>query len=135
MADWYILFFNFYAITRYNLHNAPLLSFFRFFLPLYIGHYLFSTSVTYSNRTIGRVPQMSSPQLLLHSKSSPFFRTCFRYFVHQTRWYCKEYPYPLPYESVFSLILNIFSSLSILYHMLFHKANICSVFCQKNWHT
>ena len=62
MADWYILFFDLYTIAGYNLHKAPLLSFFPFFLPLNIRHYLISASITYSNCTIRWIPQMSSPQ-------------------------------------------------------------------------
>ena len=62
----------------------------------------------------------------MHSASIPSFKTFFRYFVHHTRWYCREYTYPLPYESSLLLILNIFFSMFILYHMQEVFANICS---------
>ena len=67
----------------------------------------------------------------LHSASIPSFKTFFRYFVHHTRWYCREYTYPLPYESSLLLILNIFFFMFLSYHMQEHFVNICSAFFKK----
>ena len=85
------------------------------------------SGITSIARILNLYSSASPYNIFLHSASIPFFRTCFRYFVHQTRWYCKEYTYPLPYESVFLLIVNISFSMFILYHMPPHLANASSV--------
>ena len=48
------------------------------------------SGITSIARILNLYSSASSYNIFLHSASIPFFRTCFRYFVHQTRWYCKE---------------------------------------------
>ena len=51
--------------------------------------------------------------------------------IPQTRWYCKEYTYPLPYESVLCLIVNISFSIFILYHMQLEMQTYIRLYAKK----
>ena len=59
-----ILFFNFYTITGYRLHEIFLLSLFFLLLPFNVRQNLFFTALTHCHYTIGRIPKVSTPQLL-----------------------------------------------------------------------
>lgn len=53
----------------------------------------------------------------LHSSTTFPLSTCFLYFVQKTIWYCNEYTYPLPYESVLLLLVFGFITVYKYYHL------------------